>query len=147
MSFFSDLEKKINQAGQAVTDKAGNIADSSKLNYRISSEEKALAELYRQLGSAYYTERGSCPDEKLKATCESISQALERIADLRRQEAAARGKRLCPHCGSDCDPYQPFCYVCRGELTPAASGPRLCPCCASPLLPDAAFCTACGAKL
>lgn len=144
MSFFNDLEKKINQAGQTITNKATSIADSSKLNFQISSEEKALADLYRQLGTAYYSYLGENPDERLKPTCESIGKKVALIADLRQQEAAARGKRLCPGCGSECDIYQPFCYVCRQELTPAA--PK-CPACGQEILPGASFCTGCGSKL
>ena len=76
MTFFEDLEKKINKAGQAVVDKASSIVDSSKLSYQVSSEEKALSELYRQLGFIYYTRREQLPDEQIDTLCDSIRQKV-----------------------------------------------------------------------
>jgi len=147
MSFFNNLENKINQAGQTITNKASSIADSSKLNYQISAEERALADLYRQLGSTYYSYLGENPDERLKPLCESIGRKVEQIASLRQQDAAAKGKCLCPGCGSECDVFQPFCYVCHRELTPAAPTTPLCPTCGQALIPGASFCTVCGTRV
>lgn len=148
MSFFDDLEKKINKAGQVVVDKANSIADSSKLNYQISSEEKALADLYRQLGSAYYARREQLPDEQIDSLCDSIGRKVAQIASLREQEAASRGKRLCPSCGSECDIHQPFCYICRAELTPmSAPGMKRCPNCRQDIPEESVFCTNCGSKV
>lgn len=148
MSFFENLEKKINKAGQVVVDKANSIADSSKLNFQISSEEKALGDLYRQLGTAYYARRDQQPDEQIASLCDSIGKKLEQIASLRDAEAASRGKRLCPSCGSECGIYQPFCYICRAELTPmSAPGMKRCPNCHQDIPEESVFCTNCGSKV
>ena len=148
MTFFEDLEKKINKAGQVVVDKASSIVDSSKLSYQVSSEEKALSELYRQLGFAYYTNREQLPNAQTDSLCDSIRQKVELIASLRRQEAASRGKRHCPNCGSECDIYQPFCYVCHAELAPmSAPGMKRCPNCHQDIPEESLFCTNCGSKM
>ena len=148
MSLFDDIGRKLTQTGQTISTKATGIADSSKLSYQISTEERALAELYRQLGSIYYTHCAATADEKLKPTCDSIAQKLQLLSTLRTQEAAARGKRLCPSCGSECDFYQPFCYICKAELehmTPP--GMRTCPSCKQDVPQESYFCTYCGTAM
>lgn len=148
MNFFTDLEKTIDNAGRTIASKASSLADSSKLSFQISSEEKALTDLYRQLGSAYHTHFGSAPDEKLAPLCASITQKLELLSSLKAQELTARGKRLCPNCGSECDIYQPFCYVCRAELSRAAApGMQICPSCGKEIPQDHRFCVHCGSPV
>lgn len=146
MSFFDDLGKTLDKTGRTIANKASGIVDSTKLSHQISQEEKAMDEIYRQIGIAYYSIFGQAPDERLAPMCGDIRQKMELLASLRQQELTARGKRLCQNCGAECDLYfQPVCYSCGTELphlTPP--GMRPCPNCTQDIPQESLYCPCCG---
>ncbi len=145
MSFFDDLSKSLEKTGRTVANKATGLVDSTKLSHQISQEERAMDETYRQIGIAYFDLFGKDPAEQLAPMCDEIRRKLELLATLRQQEIAARGKRLCQNCGSECDLYQPFCYSCNAPLphiTPP--GMRPCPVCSQDIPEESLYCPCCG---
>ena len=145
MSFFDDLGKTLDRTGRTIAGKASGIVDSTKLNHQIAAEERAMDEIYRQIGIAYCDLFGKEPDDRLAPMCADIRRKTELLAELRLQEIGARGKRLCRNCGIECDLYQPLCYTCGAELphvTPP--GMRPCPGCSQDIPEEALYCPCCG---
>ena len=142
MSIFDDLSK----TGRSIANKASGLVDSTKLNHQISQEERAMDEIYRQIGIAYFSCFGEEPAEQLAPMCDDIRRRMELLASLRQQEITARGKRLCQNCGCECDLYyQPVCYSCGAELphlTPP--GMRPCPNCTQDIPQESMYCPCCG---
>ena len=101
MSFFDDLGKSIDKTGRTIANKASGLVDSTKLNHQISQEERAMDEVYRQIGIAYFGLYGNAPAEQLAPMCDEIRRKMELLASLRQQELTARGKRLCQNCGCE----------------------------------------------
>ena len=145
MSFFDDLSKSIDKTGRTIASKASGIVDSTKLSHQISQEERAMDEVYRQIGIAYFSLYGNAPAEQLAPMCDEIRRKMELLASLRHQELTASGKRLCQNCGCECDMYQPYCYSCSAPLphvTPP--GMRPCPTCSQDIPEESLYCPACG---
>ena len=72
MSFFDDLSKSIDKTGRTIASKASGIVDSTKLSHQISQEERAMDEVYRQIGIAYFSLYGNAPAEQLAPMCDEI---------------------------------------------------------------------------
>ena len=161
MAFFEDLGKKISQGSQDVIKKTNEMAAISRVNSRISAEEKELTQKYQQIGQRFYTEATKDADgaesisvelyQELMALCQGVSDSLRKIEDCKEEIIAIRNVKRCPKCGAECPNNAPFCSSC-GQALPIpevvgmASG-RICPNCKKPLAADAIFCTGCGQQV
>lgn len=54
MSIFEKIGEKLSGAGQGVAQQVKNFADVARLNSIISEKEKQIAQLYIEIGQAYY---------------------------------------------------------------------------------------------
>lgn len=136
MSIFEKIGEKLSGAGQGVAQQVKNFADVARLNSIISEKEKQIAQLYIEIGQAYYEHHKIDPQ----------GEEIERIL---------KGVTKCPNCGADVSLDAAFCNACGTKIPPAAkvedissneSG-ALCPKCHNPVTAGNAFCNHCGTKI
>lgn len=114
----------------------------------LSPQETAqIADLYRQLGEAYYAGGFEDPLPQLLPLFDQISGILmEPIPEPPKMPAASAG--TCASCGAPLMEGARFCEEC-GAPVDAEPAPqtRFCPVCGAQLGANAKFCGKCGAKL
>lgn len=79
--------KELTDSGVA---KVKELTEISKLKMQNSSEQETIRKAYSELGKLYYAERGSAPEAAYAGQCQTITDALakiaynnERIADIK----------------------------------------------------------------
>ena len=158
---------------QGVGQKAKGNYDVLALNNQLSSLEKELAGIYRQLGENYYDLHNEDPDPKLEATISQITEKREKISELKtsiddtkaataavqlvppQDTSKSKGNpsgngfsgKVCSNCGSPIGD-ELFCGNCGAKQEPQdenSEPEKRCIKCGSPI-GDELFCAKCGAK-
>jgi len=117
MGLFDGIGKKIMQSGQDTVKKAKTLAEITKINSRISEEQRTLTAFYAQIGEKYYSIYKDAPAEEFAQICDRITAGLSRIAELRIELEKQKSERLCPKCGAACPANVQYCAAC-GALLP-----------------------------
>ena len=144
---------KLNQITKSAVSKSKEVAEITRLNMEISSNEQKIKELAAQIGMIV-------AEQQLLPENEEIAGAADKIRSL--QEAVARNKatiqeirniNICPNCGAEVSRSSNFCDKCGSPMnrsvleTSAASVKPVCPNCGEQMEPGTQFCTNCGTKL
>ncbi len=119
--FFGDLGKSITKVSQRMADRTGKAIASTKINAVLNTEEKALDEAFYLAGTGIYAQYQNgvyTPDEKMAKVLETITEQREKIAQLRKELAEARGMRVCSQCGELIEMDVRFCPYCGAEAEP-----------------------------
>lgn len=85
MAFFNELGKKIGNVAETATDKAKEIAEVTKLNNTISSEEKQIKEYYGEIGEFIFQRDKENPDSPVAELCRKILASQQNIEDLKQK--------------------------------------------------------------
>ena len=141
MAIFDDVVVNAKTAASAVTKKAGEIYDLSKLRITLAGLRSDLNKQYQALGEAVYCEVSG---EEIEAIKTDIADIKQNIVDVEKILAASRNTVKCPQCGQKLNKNASFCYTC-GAAIPKEPAPK-CAKCGSELVEGAAFCYKCGAK-
>ena len=153
MSFFDEIGKKQTDAGQNVAQQTKSFAEVTKLSGAISDKEKQIAQIYAQIGQAYYQRHCQDPGAEEWEQIQSINALLAEIARHREEIKQIKGVTKCPGCGAEVPLHAAYCSACGARVpaeetaAPAAPGTRVCPCCGAPAEADSAFCNSCGTRL
>ncbi len=166
MAFFEKFGEKISSAGKDVAKKTKELADVTKLNMQIGSEEDNIKNNYVEIGKLYYGLFSSSPDERLAPLCSSITESLNKINTYKEQIQTIKGIKKCPKCGAEIADSALFCSVCgnktsseeekepeeaktetKEEAPVVEETPSSCPACNEPIDKNAAFCSKCGQKI
>ncbi len=139
MAIFDDVVVNAKSAASAVSKKAGELYDLSKLRITLASLRSDLNKQYQALGEAFYNEAA---DEELEAIKAEISDVKQNIDDVEKILAASRNSVKCPNCGQKLNKNAAFCYVC-GEAIPKEPAPK-CAKCGTELIKGAEYCFKCG---
>lgn len=147
-----------------VKDKASGAIETAKLNSKISSEQKEIDAVMKQIGEFYYKKYAETKtsDEGIAGFCKTIdghnaaiTEAKAEIENIKSKTAppapAATGGTVCTVCGKENLPGAKFCTECGGKTAvpapaPAAATGTVCTACGKENLPGAKFCTECGGK-
>lgn len=150
MAFFDQMSKRISKAGTDVAQSTKNMAATSKLNNTIAEEERRIANLYAQIGKAYFELHRMDPEAGLAGSVNAINEALARIDQCKEQIQKIRGIVVCPGCGIEVSSDSAFCNACGTRLPKAEvvvdaapKGP-VCTKCGAKLTPGQRFCVTCG---
>ncbi len=115
MDFFDKLGETIVSAGRDVSQKAKDISGVAKLNLDIRAKEDFVNKQYAEIGRRYYDNHKNdvpVPYEQF----ESIAEALESIAQMKRDLNEIKGTRECPKCGVKSADGAAFCASCGAKL-------------------------------
>lgn len=155
MSIFEKIGEKLSGAGQGVAQQVKNFADVARLNSIISEKEKQIAQLYIEIGQAYYEHHKIDPQGEEIERIQKISSLNAEILECKENIKQIKGVTKCPNCGADVSLDAAFCNACGTKIPPAAkfedissneSG-ALCPKCHNPVTAGNAFCNHCGTKI
>lgn len=138
MTIFDDVVVNAKSAATAVSKKAGEFFDLSKLRISLASLRSELAKQYQALGEAVYN---GDPVEEIEAIKEEISALKQNVEDVERVLDKAKNTVTCPACGEKLEKNSKYCSTC-GTALPKAK--NLCSNCGYKLVEGAKFCAACG---
>ena len=119
--FFRDLGKSLTKVTRSAVTRTGTLVETTKLNTRISAEQKEIDRLYLQIGELVFRARedGVSPDEaELENLTGEIRERRDVIWELKENLASAKGMKLCTKCRELMDAGAAFCPKC-GEPAPA----------------------------
>ncbi|MBR1731537.1 MAG: zinc ribbon domain-containing protein [Ruminococcus sp.] len=141
MAIFDDVVVNAKSAASAVSKKAGELYDLSKLRITLASLRSDLNKQYQALGEAVFTD---APEEEIDTIKAEITEVKQNILDVEKILVASRNYVKCPQCGQKLNKNASFCYTC-GAAIPKEPNP-VCAKCGAELVKGAAFCYKCGAK-
>ena len=150
------LLDKLNVLAAAATDKANSAIETGKLTYKVSAEEKKIADFTLAIGDLLVDklDNGETFDDEIMALYASILASRDVIAAAMGVLAAKKPPvPACPSCGADLAEGAKFCSSCGAkveepeiEVVDAEAVPP-CSNCGAELEPGAAFCNQCGTKV
>lgn len=152
MAFFEQLGKKITDAGQGVAQQTKNLADIARLNSSISDKEKRIANLYSEIGKAYYERHKNDAVAEEAASISEINTLFAEIEQQRDDISRIKGVAKCPNCGADVAHGSAFCNSCgqalaQNEPAIAPADGKVCPSCGAVVADGNLFCNNCGTKI
>ena len=114
---FEKFAETINNAGKAVGEKTKLGTDVVKANFKISSEERALNELYLEIGKTYYDNNLDNPCcETMKELFDKVSEKKASIEALKEHVRKIKGVLLCQNCGAEVDAENNYCGKCGAKI-------------------------------
>lgn len=114
---FEKIVETINNTGKVVGEKTKQGSEVVKANIKISSEERALNELYTEIGKTYYENNRENPCcDTMKELFEMADEKKAVISDLKQQLRAIKGVSVCGNCGAECPIENDFCGKCGAKI-------------------------------
>lgn len=158
MSWFDQLSGAVTKATRDLSGKAQELADTAKLNSKISDAKSLMKRVYAQIGEEYYKAHKDDADNEFAEKFRMISEAEESIAAYRSELDRMKGTIRCTSCGASVSKDALFCPKCGAKVEkPAAPEEtneenaeepvRFCSICGEKLAADAQFCVNCGAPV
>lgn len=149
---------KVNSFAQNAVDKGKEVAEVTKLNMSISTQEDKIKKIKMEIGEYIAVNFLLFDDDILMEKMDGIKVCQDEIAALRQKIQDAKNIVLCSSCGAELSKDSKFCVKC-GTPVPEApavveEGPvqesipnKTCPGCGKEVAGDSAFCTECGMKI
>lgn len=93
MAFLNNIGKKIGNMAESATDKAKELAEVTKLNNNISSEEKQIKQYYLEIGQYFFERDKENPDSPVAVFCRKILDSQQTITELKEKIAEIKEKK------------------------------------------------------
>ena len=116
MAFLDDLSRKLTQVGQEAASQTKMFAETTRINAKISDEERQLNAMFMQLGRNYFDANKDNPTAAFADTINNIRDAIHRIEVYKSDIRRARGMVACPNCGSEVSSNVQFCSYCGSKM-------------------------------
>ena len=153
MAFFDEMDRKLSQFGQSVSNKSREVSEGMRLSSAIKAEEEKQNNLYREVGKYYFENCAVNAEGQLKVLCDQIVASMELTSQYKQQQNVLKGMISCPNCGAQIPANSGFCNACGSKIekqVPPAPQPgagKICPKCQKTVEADALFGTVCGNQL
>ena len=150
MAFFDEMDRKLSQFGQSVSNKSREVSEGMRLSSAIKAEEEKQNNLYREVGKYYFENCAANAEGQLKVLCDQIVASMDLTSQYKQQQNVLKGMVSCPNCGSQISANSGFCNVCGSKIekqvspAPQPGAGKICPKCQKTVEADALFCTFCG---
>lgn len=150
MAFFDEMDRKLSQFGQGVSNKSREVSEGMRLSSAIKAEEEKQNNLYREVGKYYFENCAANAEGQLKVLCDQIVASMELTSQYKQQQNVLKGMVSCPNCGAQISANSGFCNVCGSKIekqvspAPQPGAGKICPKCQKTVEADALFCTFCG---
>ena len=150
MAFFDEMDRKLSQFGQSVSNKSREGSEGMRLSSAIKAEEEKQNNLYREVGKYYFENCAANAEGQLKVLCDQIVASMELTSQYKQQQNVLKGMVSCPNCGAQISANSGFCNVCGSKIekqvspAPQPGAGKICPKCQKTVEADALFCTFCG---
>ncbi|MCM1577409.1 MAG: zinc-ribbon domain-containing protein [Ruminococcus sp.] len=114
---FEKIAETLSSTGKAVTEKTKQGSDIVKANIKIANEERALTDIYTEMGKLYYDNHKDDPCcEAMSALCSRASEKIASVEALKAQVMALKGVNVCPNCGAEIPQENEFCGKCGAKI-------------------------------
>lgn len=156
MAFFDKMGETISSKSKDLAKKAKDMAEISSLNGQISSQEELINRTYLEMGKMYYDTNKEAPDANYAEKCITITTALERCEQLKKDIQMIKGTKTCESCGGVIGVDSVFCPGCGAQVVNVVAAPQIessveqfktCTNCGCKVSPGSEFCVECGTKL
>lgn len=137
MAFFNKIGKKIGDVAGSAADKAKDLAETTKLNNAISSEEKQINQYYLEIGKTIFELEKNNSDspvaeqiKKILTSQHTIAEIRNRIAEIKEDkdeqpasdqsqtvENSVSVQNICPSCQTENPESSKFCRNCGAPLS------------------------------
>ena len=150
MAFFDEMDRKLSQFGQSVSNKSREVSEGMRLSSAIKADEEKQNNLYREVGKYYFENCAANAEGQLKVLCDQIVASMELTSQYKQQQNVLKGMVSCPNCGAQISANSGFCNVCGSKIekqvspAPQPGAGKICPKCQKTVEADALFCTFCG---
>lgn len=118
MDTFDNVINKAKEAIDVVCKKTGEVVNTEKQKFDISTLKSKREKDFARLGEIYFeaVKDDEAADEKVKEIVNEIKQKNEKIDKLTAEILGTKYKRVCPNCGAGIDFNAPFCSACGAKL-------------------------------
>lgn len=114
---FEKFVETLNNTGKAVGEKTKQGSDIVRANLKITSEERALNDIYCEIGKTYYENNSDNPCcDTMKELFEKVAEKTSVIESLRQQVRSIKGVIVCDNCGAEVSLENDFCGKCGHKL-------------------------------
>lgn len=114
---FEKFVETLNQTGKAVGEKTKQGTDVVKANIKISGEERAINDLFLEIGKTYYENNKDNPCcDTMKELFDKVSEKQATIESLKEQVRRIKGVNICQSCGAEVDADNDFCGKCGAKI-------------------------------
>lgn len=144
---------KLNQITKSAVSKSKEMAEITRLNLEINSNEQEIKELAARIGMQVAEQHLLEDNEEIAGLSGQIAKLQENIAKNQATIRDIRNINICANCGAEVSRASNFCDKCGSPMNRSvleesiASAAPTCPSCGEQLEPGALFCTNCGTKL
>jgi hypothetical protein len=138
MAIFDDVVVNAKTAAQAVSKKAGEVVELSKLRISLSGLRSDLNKQFLALGEAVYNNES---EEEIAQIRSAIDETKLNIDEVEAILASVRNTVVCVNCGEKLQKNAQYCYICG---TPVPTEKKVCPECGEEIAGSGKFCSNCG---
>ena len=120
-----DLISKVMEKAAVAVDytaqKAGQVGEGTKLNFRLYELNGNIEEYERKIGKIVYAaHKGETAEqEQLDELLAKLDAAQADVLEIRHKIAERRKMKICPACGRACAADDQFCAGCGAEMQAA----------------------------
>ncbi|MDP4091781.1 MAG: zinc ribbon domain-containing protein [Bacillota bacterium] len=118
MSLLNDVREKISDTARAAVKASRELAEISRLNAAVKSEEEKIKTLLQDIGLAVFeTYRDNKPvmvDLELK--CKEIMECRQNIVELKERILDVKNLVACPNCKASVERVFVYCPECGTQL-------------------------------
>ncbi len=116
MAFLGKIRETVTDTSKMVAQKAKDMAEVTKLNGQISTEEIKIKEAYLAIGKRYFEENMGEVSDAYINDFTIINEAKARISELQEQIKTIKGVFSCPNCGAEVTTESAFCSSCGAKI-------------------------------
>lgn len=114
-----DVATTAGTLAKSAAKRAGEVAESTKLNITLKSEQHKLEGMFTTLGKLFYEQaKGTDVRAQIVAQIMEIDEQKQVIGDLRTILVEAGGKVICSSCGKGIDIEDVYCPICGKKQEP-----------------------------
>lgn len=115
---FDDVIVNAKAAASAVSKKAGDVYDSSKLKISAAEIRGEITSKLRDLGALTYKSKVQNVDlsDKIDEKISEIIDLKDNLNALNEQIAVSKNQKNCPECGSYVPKNSLFCNICGAKI-------------------------------
>ena len=114
---FEKLVESLSTTGKTIGEKTKQGSDIVKANISISSEEKALTELYVEIGKLYFENNQDSPCcDTMAELFSKVNEKKNSIEALKHQIRVIKGVIACDNCGAEVGLENDYCGKCGAKL-------------------------------
>lgn len=151
MSFFSELGKKVTDAGQKTVQKTKEISEVAHINSLISQNENKINNTYFQIGKLYVSIHGNDGEEEFEGLVGMIAELEQQIVAYKKQIQDIKRIQHCEKCGAEVPKGVAFCSSCGNAMPKVEMHENFDDCvrcaCGAMVKKGMRFCTSCGKSM